>query len=191
MLVGGPKFLDTERYNIVAKAPNSGIGAPNRTGGRETPPPIGVALMMLRALLEDRFKLATHKEIQQATAYAFLPPKGELKLKKANPSDRAECKPDPGAVSNTGGLPMVAFTCQNTTIEELAKNVSQWAGAYIDHPAVDATGLQGAGTSRCPGHRARPWRMLPDPRMEQRAQPESLQIREVLPSSKRLRNSWD
>jgi uncharacterized protein (TIGR03435 family) len=144
LLVGGPKFLDTERYNIVAKAPSTGIGAPNRTGGRETPPPIGVALMMLRALLEDRFKLATHKETQQATAYAFLPPKGELKLKKASPSDRAECKPDPGAVSNTtGGLPMVAFTCQNTTIEELAKNISQWAGAYIDHPAVDATGLQG------------------------------------------------
>ena len=143
LLVGGPKFLDTDRYNIVAKAPSTGIGAPNRTGGRETPPPIGVALMMLRALLEDRFKLATHKESQQATAYAFLPPKGELKLKKANPSDRAECKPDPGAVSTTGGLPMVAFTCQNTTIAELAKNIGQWAGAYIDHPAVDATGLEG------------------------------------------------
>jgi uncharacterized protein (TIGR03435 family) len=32
---------------------------------------------------------------------------------------------------------------KNTTIEELAKNIAQWAGAYFDHPAVDATGLQG------------------------------------------------
>jgi uncharacterized protein (TIGR03435 family) len=144
LLVGGPKFIDTDHYNIIAKAPSTGIGAPGRAGGRETAPPIGVALMMLRALLEDRFKLATHKETQQTTAYAFLPPKGELKLKKAEASERAGCKPDPGAVqNNSSGLPMVAFTCQNTTIEELAKNIAQWAGAYIDHPAVDATGLQG------------------------------------------------
>src|SRR5262249_6400474 len=97
MIVGGPKFLDTDRYNIVAKAPSTGIGAPGRNGGRETAPPINVALMMLRALLEDRFKLVTHKETRPATAYAFLPPKGELKLKKADPSDRAGCRPDPGA----------------------------------------------------------------------------------------------
>jgi len=144
MLVGGPKFLDTDRYNIVAKAPSTGIGAPGRDGGRETAPPINIALMMLRSLLEERFKLVTHKENRPSTAYAFLPPKGELKLKKADPSDRAACRPDPAAIpANTGGVPMNAVTCTNTTIEELARNIPQWAGAYLDHPAVDTTGLQG------------------------------------------------
>ena len=144
MLVGGPKFLDTDRYNIVAKAPSTGIGAPGRQGGQETAPPINVALMMLRSLLEERFKLVTHKENRPSTAYAFLPPKGELKLKKAEPTDRAGCRPDPGAIpANTGGVPMNAITCTNTTIEELARNIPQWAGAYLDHPAVDTTGLQG------------------------------------------------
>jgi len=144
ILVGGPKFLDTDRYNIVAKTPSSGIGAPTREGGRELAPPIDVALKMLRTLLEDRFKLVTHKENRQVTAYALLPPKGEMKLKKADPSERQNCRPDPGAIPpNTGGVPMQAGTCTNTTMEEFARILPQVAGAYFDHPVVDATGLQG------------------------------------------------
>jgi uncharacterized protein (TIGR03435 family) len=144
LLAGGPKFLDTDRYNIVAKTPSTGIGAPGRDGGRETAPPINVALMMLRNLLEERFKLVTHTEKRPTTAYALLPVKGELKLRKADPSERAGCRQDPGAIpSNAGGLPMVAFTCTNTTMEDFARNVSQWASSYFDHPAVDTTGLPG------------------------------------------------
>ena len=41
------------------------------------------------------------------------------------------------------GAPTIAYRCQNTTMAELAQNVQQWAGGYIDHPAVDTTGLQG------------------------------------------------
>jgi uncharacterized protein (TIGR03435 family) len=144
LLAGGPKFIDTERYNILAKAPSTGIGAPGRDAGRETAPPLPVALMMLRSLLEDRFKLTTHKEDRPATVYAVVMPRNESKLKKADASTRAGCRPDPGAVPTTGGAaPMVAWTCQNTTVADLAKNVQQWAGAYIDHPVVDKTGLQG------------------------------------------------
>jgi len=144
ILVGGPKFLDTDRYNIVAKTPSSGIGAPTREGGREVAPPIDVALKMLRTLLEERFKLVTHKENRPVTAYALLPPKGEAKLKKADPSERANCRPDPSAIpANTGGVPMQAGTCTNTTIEDFARILPQIAGAYFDHPVVDTTGLQG------------------------------------------------
>ena len=28
-------------------------------------------------------------------------------------------------------------------MEELVKNLPQWAGAYIDHPVIDTTGIQG------------------------------------------------
>jgi uncharacterized protein (TIGR03435 family) len=144
LLVGLPKFASTTRYDIVAKTPSTGIGAPDRTGGRDVPPPISVALMMLRTLMEDQFGLKAHKEDQQATSYAILVPKGEPKLKKADPSERAGCKPDPGAAPVNGNpTPMIAYTCQNTTIADLAKNVEQWAPAYIDHPVVDTSGLQG------------------------------------------------
>ena len=33
--------------------------------------------------------------------------------------------------------------CKNTTMTELAQNLQQQANAYIDHPIVDATGLEG------------------------------------------------
>jgi uncharacterized protein (TIGR03435 family) len=141
-LLAGPKFLETERFSIVAKAPSTGIGAPNREGGRETAPPIGVALMMLQNLLVERFKITSHKEDRPVTVYAVVLPKGESKLKKADAADRANCKQDPGVVPPNSG-PMGAFTCQNTTIAELATNLPQWANAYIDHPVLDTTGLQG------------------------------------------------
>jgi uncharacterized protein (TIGR03435 family) len=37
--------------------------------------------------------------------------------------------------------PMMA--CTNMTMADLAVNVQQMANAYIDHPVVDATGLEG------------------------------------------------
>jgi uncharacterized protein (TIGR03435 family) len=99
---------------------------------------------MLRSLLEDQFGLKTHQEEQQATVYAIVVPKGQSKLKKAEDSERAGCKPDPGAAPVTGNpAPTIAFSCKNTTMAEFATNVQQWAGGYIDHPVVDTSGLEG------------------------------------------------
>jgi uncharacterized protein (TIGR03435 family) len=142
--VVGPKFLETSHYTIVAKVPGTGIGAASRDGGREVAPPINVALMMLRSMLEERFKLVTHREDRPATVYALSAPKAETKLKKADASERAGCKQDPGAVPPSAGTtPMIAMTCVNTTMADIVKNLPQWAGAYIDHPVIDTTGLQG------------------------------------------------
>jgi uncharacterized protein (TIGR03435 family) len=35
------------------------------------------------------------------------------------------------------------ISCKNTTMGELAENVQQMANAYVDHPVVDGTGLEG------------------------------------------------
>jgi uncharacterized protein (TIGR03435 family) len=130
-------------YTIVAKAPSTGIGAPGRDGGRETAPQLTVALAMLRNMLEERFKLKTHREDRPTTVYALVAPKTETKLKKADPSERAGCRQDPGAIPPNNTAPMNAFTCVNTTMDDLIKNLPQWAGAYIDHPVVNASGLEG------------------------------------------------
>lgn len=138
----GPKFIETTHWTIVAKTPSTGIGAPDRTGGKDIPPPINVALAMLRNMLEDRFKLKTHREDRPVTVYALVA-KSETKLKKSDAAGRAGCKPDPGAVPASAGGPMNAITCTNTTIAEMVKNMTQWAPAYIDHPVIDSTRLQG------------------------------------------------
>jgi uncharacterized protein (TIGR03435 family) len=39
---------------------------------------------------------------------------------------------------------MINYTCQNTTMEQLAEAMHRVAGGYVDHVAVDMTGLKGA-----------------------------------------------
>src|SRR5262245_28448227 len=60
MVIGLPKSADTQRWDITAKVPSSGEGAPNMVRGRAAPPPLSVGLEMLRGLLLDRFELKTH-----------------------------------------------------------------------------------------------------------------------------------
>jgi uncharacterized protein (TIGR03435 family) len=63
-------------------------------------------------------------------------------MTRAEESERSGCKPDPSApkpVPNMG--PMIG--CKNVSMAELADNLQRMAGAYIDHPIVDATGLEG------------------------------------------------
>jgi uncharacterized protein (TIGR03435 family) len=142
LLIGIPKAVDSQIWDIVAKVPATGEGAPNTVGGRPLPPPLSVGLEMLHGLLVDRFQLKTHTENRQITVYALTLGSGKPKLTQADDSERIGCKPDgnaPKPVANMG--PMLA--CKNMSMAELAEGLQRMAGAYIDHPIVDATGLQG------------------------------------------------
>jgi uncharacterized protein (TIGR03435 family) len=141
-LIGLPKFADSQRWDIIAKVPSTGEGAPNVVRGRPQPPPLSVGLEMLRGLMLDQFELKTHTENREVTVYALTVGSSKPKLTQAADSERSGCKPDPNApkpVTNMG--PMMG--CKNTTMADLAQNLQQMANAYIDHPIVDATGLQG------------------------------------------------
>jgi uncharacterized protein (TIGR03435 family) len=142
MVIGLTKSANTQRWDITAKVPSTGEGAPNVVGGRPLPPPLSVGLEMLRGLLLDEFELKTHTEEREVTVYALTLGKGKPKLTPAEESERSGCRPDadaPKPVTNMG--PMIA--CKNTTMAELAQNLQQMASAYIDHPVVDSTGLDG------------------------------------------------
>jgi uncharacterized protein (TIGR03435 family) len=142
MVVGLPKSADSVRWDITAKVPSTGEGAPNVVNGRPQPPPLSVGLEMLRGLLVDEFELKTHTENREVTVYALTVGGGKPKLIRAEESERSGCNPDPSAakpVQNMG--PMIG--CKNVSMAELAENLHRMAGAYIDHPIVDATGLEG------------------------------------------------
>lgn len=142
MLIGLPKSADSQSWDITAKVPSTGEGAPNVVRGRPQPPPFSVGLEMLRNLLVDRFELKFHTENREVTVYALTVGSGKPKLTQAEDSERTDCKPDPKApmpFTNMGAM----ISCKNTSMAELAQNLQQQAGAYIDHPVVDATGLQG------------------------------------------------
>jgi uncharacterized protein (TIGR03435 family) len=128
---GGPTWLETDRFDVIAKAP---AGTPQAT-----------VKLMLRPLLADRFKLVTHTGTQPMPAYALKTGKGPSKLKEAEGSGDADCKfieppqpPAPGTVITIG------FSCHHSTMEEFAHNVHNWANGYLADPVVDSTGLKGS-----------------------------------------------
>jgi len=133
-VIVGPKWLDTERFDVVAKAPSdvfSGLAVDEDT-----------LRAMLRTLLIERFKITFHKEKQPVSVYALVSPRREPKLKQADPSARASCKRTVGA-NAASSLPMATLTCQNTTMAQLVDKLAVFANGYVDLPAIDFTGLEG------------------------------------------------
>jgi uncharacterized protein (TIGR03435 family) len=141
-LIGLPKFADSQHWEILAKVPSTGEGAPNVVRGRPLPPPLSVGLEMLRGLLLDQFELKTHTENREVTVYALTVGTRKPKMIPADDSERSGCKPDPNAAKPVASIGLM-IGCKNTTMAELAQNLQQMANAYIDHPIVDATGLAG------------------------------------------------
>jgi uncharacterized protein (TIGR03435 family) len=140
ILIGLPKSADSQRWDITAKLPSTGEGAPNVAGGRTQPPPLTVGLEMLRGLLVDQFELKTHTENREVTVYALRVAGSKPKMTPADESERSSCRFDPNAPKPFPNVGLID-RCKNISMAEFAKNV-QMATGYIDHPVVDATGLK-------------------------------------------------
>ncbi len=135
MLVGAPKFVDEDRFDIVAKAPAEATADVDFES-------VGV---MMRALLKERFKLAVHFEDRPVNAYTLMA--GKPKMKKADPASRTTYKEGPAAdtkdMRNTNPALSRLVTCQNMTMAQFADQLQGIAPGYIKVPVLDATGLQG------------------------------------------------
>lgn len=141
-IVGGPNWLATDRFDIVAKPPDG------MTGPEQIRP-------MLRALLADRFKLVAHNETREMPIYSLVVARADGKLGSKLSPAKVDCEarfaaarrggppPDfptagqpiecgfmmaPGNM-NAGGMPML----------ELARSLSPMVGRIV----IDKTGLKG------------------------------------------------
>jgi uncharacterized protein (TIGR03435 family) len=138
MLSGATKWLDSNRFDIVAKAPSAGEPSSQSLDIEDLRP-------MLRALLIERFKLATHTAVQPMPVYALKKGKREPKLTRPDPSARTECRYTPVPPGADAGSPLMSGrVCHNTTLAEFAEQMQPWAPGYLDHPVVDMTGIAGA-----------------------------------------------
>ena len=135
LLAGAPKWLDSGRFDVVAKASSSGAS-------RQVDP--DTIRLMLRALLADRFKLVTHTENRPVNAYTLVAAKP--KLKKADPSSRAGCTGEPAtqAVDRTNPIFSILITCQNMTLAEFAAQLQGLAPSNLHTSVLDATAIEGA-----------------------------------------------
>jgi len=145
MLVGAPKWLDSDQFDFIAKAPAAVMASPAAPGGRG---PVDVDLYrpMIQKLLMDKFKLAVHYEDRPMNALTLTAAKP--KLQKADPAGRTRWFDGPLA---DGKDPRVAnpalnrlVQCQNITMAQLAALLPSIAGGYVHNTVVDATGLTGA-----------------------------------------------
>jgi uncharacterized protein (TIGR03435 family) len=129
-IVGGPDWLDTDRFDIEARA--GGMpGAPSNE-----------LLAMLQSLLAERFKLTTHREMRELPVFALerIRRDGELGVglrPTACPEIAIDLsRPKPCANISTGfgsltlrGMPLTQFT--------------QYLAPSVNRVVIDRTGLDG------------------------------------------------
>jgi uncharacterized protein (TIGR03435 family) len=115
---GGPDWIDSDRFDIAAQA--DAIGGEFKE--EEFYP-------MIRALLEDRFKLALHRETKEMSVYALVPGKNRPKLQESKEGEEAIFRPGNRGQMTFQRMPMVALV--NTLANILKLQV------------VDGTGITG------------------------------------------------
>lgn len=139
-LIDGPKWLETARFDMVARAFAS-------TSQTDMPPvEIDTLREMLKALLIERFKMKTHVEDRPVSGYVLSAEKP--RLTKADPSSRMRCIEGPATATaadprNRNPILSRLITCQNTTMAQFAERLMYVANGYVRVPALDATGLEG------------------------------------------------
>jgi uncharacterized protein (TIGR03435 family) len=131
LVQGGPIWLETDRFDVIAKAPPK--------TSKET------LKLMMRSLLAERFSLVTHTGTKPMPAWVLTVGKGKAKLKEGDYSGKADCQyQEPPPNQTAGTVSNIVFVCHNMTMDEFAKDLHDWAGGYLTDPVVDATGLKGA-----------------------------------------------
>jgi uncharacterized protein (TIGR03435 family) len=143
-IVGGPKWIDFDRFDIVAKA--DGTPSPQEMGA------------MLRTLLNDRFKLAAHTETRELPIYTLVMAKSDgaygPRLRRSDVSEvdcaarRAAVRrrepvppPQPGKPPVCGGGRTVPgrITAVGWSMDQLVTSLAPFAGRVV----LERTGLGG------------------------------------------------
>jgi uncharacterized protein (TIGR03435 family) len=117
-IFGGPDWLDSDRFEIAAKA--------------DQPTDDDAVLMgMLQSLLADRFKLAIHRETRTISAFLLVAAKKGPKLERAEGGEASTN----ASTTNIRAL----IDARNTTMDRFAEVLSR----QMDLPVVNRTGLEG------------------------------------------------
>ncbi len=122
LVTGGPPWLDSERFNVVATT------APTSRDNLQ---------LMLQTLLGQRFKLALHHTSKSEPTFTLTLAKDGPKLKPAAGSAK-DCPRGEGTPGQ------IHLTCSAFTMADLAELLPDAAPAYVNLPVLNQTGLKGA-----------------------------------------------
>ena len=142
---GGPGWMGSERYDVVAKPPDSAAGDANtdpfKLSEEQRKALRDQMQQRLQVLLAERFQLKIHHETKEMPVYALAIAKGGSKLKEVDaPSGMPSGPPDPSK-RNPGMMRMSPgmLSGQAVGIQFLVDALSQQLGRTV----LDQTGLKG------------------------------------------------
>jgi len=124
---GGPPWLDTDRFDVIAKAPTRATESERAA--------------MLRALLADRFKLKVHDDQNPLKVYVLAVSKRGAQLQESGTAGTLDCK---AGQFEEGPPAMISVACPSITMPQFARELHQMAGGYLQNEVADFTGLKGA-----------------------------------------------
>jgi uncharacterized protein (TIGR03435 family) len=131
-IFGGPAWLDSEEYDLEAKAES-----------RTSPDQLK---LMLRALLEDRFKLTIHRETRELRVYALTVAKNGPRLHAAQDGERSSAQRPPGYVrqfrcdlAEFANLLSIQLNMPMMSADPSVRAVS----TGVPVPVLDKTGIKG------------------------------------------------
>lgn len=130
-VVGGPKWLDSSKFDIVAKCNEETMHAFGKMSRKQQ---IRAEQIMVQALLVDRFKLRTHLELRRFPVYALVQAKGGSKMKLSGKTGEDELGDKNGPQGNwqATDLTMKMFANELSSLPEIGGKI-----------VVDRTGLKG------------------------------------------------
>lgn len=128
-VAGAPGWLESERYDINAKAADAAALPIDATVVTMRP--------FLQSLLEDRFSLRAHFETRQLPIYALVRVKPEGPLGPTFRASSIDCAKEPAACGFRGGPGRVTGTAINNEV------LMQLMALATDRVVVDRTGLTG------------------------------------------------
>jgi len=112
----GPDWMESVHFDITAKYPPA---------TKEADRPV-----MLRTLLEDRFKLTVHRESKDMPGYLLVVAKGGFKLKPVEPG---------GSGTDSHGGRVRVLTATKTSVAQVADLAARALGEVV----IDKTGIDG------------------------------------------------
>jgi uncharacterized protein (TIGR03435 family) len=152
-IVGGPNWITSDRFDIVAKAED---GTPAETPSLDRTGPSRVQMMM-RALLAERFQLVVHNETRELPIYALVLARSDGKLGPELHKSDTDCNalfaagrgrgpmPPPGPPQPGERLPcgvrigMGNMAIGGAPLFQIANAMANFIGRTV----VDKTGLAG------------------------------------------------
>ncbi len=149
-LLGGPSWIDVGRWDIVAKL--AGVPVPTPQGIPDD------ALLALRTLMADRFKLVVRRETRQLPIYALVLARPDGKLGSQINESTIDCAalmaarnrsggPPPAPAPPPDGRPQCGLRGRVGSVQSGGSRLPELANALsgrVQRIVVDRTGLTGA-----------------------------------------------